>query len=286
MTPGHTGSNSIEPSNSDSVLYGYNNETSEFGFRVISVISSGVVVSSTTEGLIAGYGTDIRFDNGLVYASNGVVVNPDTLTLVGTYDAVGLVAPDSSTGRVYFLDSGFFGDEANLKIFDQNTFTLIDTFPIPGVLGFPSSLIKVGQDILAFRTSEKQLFFIELEPLAISKKGPDTVFLHQPITYTLTVTNSGPFPATNLVITDVIPVGAHYVSGGTKIGNVVRWTVPSLAANSGVTKTTFVVTATGTIINSNYGAQDQEGHTVKGDITVTTVVRRRLYLPIIKYSSQ
>ena len=160
-TPGHTGSNVIEPSESASVLYGYNNETTEFGFRTMSITSSGVTVASTISSLISGFGRDIRFDNELIYATTGAVIDPDTESLVGTYAATGLVYPDSSAGRVYFLSSDF-SSQTQLKIFNQSTFTTITNLTIPGVMGTPSSLIKVGQDLLAFRTSDDQLFLLKL----------------------------------------------------------------------------------------------------------------------------
>jgi hypothetical protein len=169
-TPGHTGSNVIEPADSDSALYGYNNETTEFGFRVMSVLSTGVTITSTTPGLISGFGVDIRSENGLVYATNGAVVNPVTQSLVGTYNAYGPVCPDSSAGKVYFLADSL------LEVFDQTTFVPITSFPIAGVTGYPRDLIKVGKDRLAFRTDAGQVFllrFVELDKFvylpAISK---------------------------------------------------------------------------------------------------------------------
>jgi hypothetical protein len=159
-TPGHTGSNVIEPSNSGSVLYGYNNETTEFGFRVMSVISTGVVVTSSTAGAISGFGTDIRFDNGLVYATSGAVINPATGTLAGTYAGYGLVQPDTPNGRVFILGTGNNGGSIELHVFNQATFTPIDDVTISGVSGTPSSLIMAGDNLLAFRTSGGQVYFV------------------------------------------------------------------------------------------------------------------------------
>jgi hypothetical protein len=161
-TPGHTGSNVIEPSDSPSILYGYNNETTEFGFRVMSVNNSGVQVTSVREGLLSGFGVDIRFDNGLVYATSGRVINPSTLTLVGTYAASGPVCPDSSTGRVYFL-SGY--GSIQLKIFDQSTFVSLGEVTIPTTSGSPGSFIKAGEDVLAFRTTAGQVFLLQFVEL-------------------------------------------------------------------------------------------------------------------------
>jgi len=93
------------------------------------------------------------------------VVNPTAATLVGTYGGSGFVYPDSSTERVYFLSTDFYGGSVQLKIFDQATFTPIDSFTVSGVSGYPSSLIKAGQGLLAFRTSGGQVFFIKLVEL-------------------------------------------------------------------------------------------------------------------------
>jgi len=45
-TPGHTGANRIEFSDDSSLLFGLNNETTEFGFRNISVDADGATQTS------------------------------------------------------------------------------------------------------------------------------------------------------------------------------------------------------------------------------------------------
>ncbi|MGB0386413.1 MAG: choice-of-anchor Q domain-containing protein, partial [Ardenticatenaceae bacterium] len=107
--------------------------------------------------------------------------------------------------------------------------------------------------------------------LTISKSGPATVLAGDPVTYTLAISNSGQLTATNLVITDTLPTGANYVSGGTLAGNVVSWTLPTLPPTSTIS-VQFVVTATQTITNSDYAVTADGGHSATGSTSVTTVV--------------
>lgn len=168
----HTGSDVIEFSANPGVLYGYNNETTEFGFRKIRVDGNGATETQVRAGLISGFGVDIKFEGGLVFSTSGRVINPDTLTIVGTYNASGPVAPDSASGLTYFVDSGFFSSSPGLKIFDRNTFVPTDTIAIPGINGNASDLVRFGTDGLAFRTSGDQVFLITGIPVAVPE--PET----------------------------------------------------------------------------------------------------------------
>ena len=95
------------------------------------------------------------------------------------------------------------------------------------------------------------------EPLSLTlrKSGPSVVALGDPINYSLTLTNPHPLTLTNIVITDVVPSGASYVSGGFLEGDEVRWFVPSLGPTSS-TQLSFMVTATATVTNTTYGLTD------------------------------
>ncbi len=166
VTPEHTGSNVIEFSNSASTLYGYNNETTEFGFRKMAADSNGVTVVATTPNLISGFGLDIKYDsgNGLIYSTGGRIINPEAGTIVGTFTLPAtfgnLVLPDSRTGRVFFLMSTG-GSTYTLRAYDQQTFLAIGTpETISNVSGTASSLIRWGANGFAFRTSTNQVFLI------------------------------------------------------------------------------------------------------------------------------
>jgi uncharacterized repeat protein (TIGR01451 family) len=120
--------------------------------------------------------------------------------------------------------------------------------------------------------------------LSLTKSGPAFAMVGQPITYTLTVANSGNIPATNLVISDTIPTAANYVAGGTKIGNVVTWTASSLATNASL-QFTFTVTATTSITNANYQVVANNNPLVAGQPALVTTISNNppnlSYLPIL-----
>jgi hypothetical protein len=164
-TNSHTGSNVIEPSDTSNILYGYNNETSEFGFRVMEVNRDGVRVDSVSHNLY-GFYNDITFDpvTALIYASNGVVYDPKTDMLAGTYAASGLVYPDSPKNRVFILTSSFWS-EAELKIFNQSQYTPLDSFPITGSLKDARRLIYAGEDRLAVLNGDGNVYLLSFYEL-------------------------------------------------------------------------------------------------------------------------
>jgi uncharacterized repeat protein (TIGR01451 family) len=76
------------------------------------------------------------------------------------------------------------------------------------------------------------------------KSAPATIDPNGTVTYAITVTNHGPSPAANVVITDTIPASVTFLSasdGGTLAGRVVTWpTIPILVAGQSVTRTLSV----------------------------------------------
>jgi uncharacterized repeat protein (TIGR01451 family) len=118
--------------------------------------------------------------------------------------------------------------------------------------------------------------WLNQDRLVVSKAGPAAALASAPITYTLTITNNYTLTATNLVITDTIPAGASYITGGTRSGNVVSWTIPSLASGEAIS-VTFVVTAATTITNSDYAVVADDGISAIGQVPVTTLIISRTW---------
>jgi hypothetical protein len=140
---------------SPSLLYG----ATIFGdLESISVSGSGLSLLSSSRHLIGG---DIKFDNGLIYTTAGEVLDPATSTVLGTFPVSGLVAPDSSSGRVYYLYwTNAAPTVATIYGFDSQTFVPLEYLTISNLSGTPGSFIRWGADGFAFRTSASQVYFL------------------------------------------------------------------------------------------------------------------------------
>ena len=97
-------------------LYGYDQWVSSFDLKTWAVSKHGVAAISLAPALTTSYYTQIRVADGLLYSSNGDLIDAVHSRDIGQYQYSGLnqplgsdyhqnaaVFPDSDTGRVYFL---------------------------------------------------------------------------------------------------------------------------------------------------------------------------------------
>jgi len=117
-----------------------------------------------------------------------------------------------------------------------------------------------------------------VETFTISKSAPATVDTEEDFTYTLTVANQTGDVRTNVVITDSLPLSVTVgpiSDGGVAAGNVVSWTVASLAADAEVTRTVQVTApdAATTLVNSDYGVWASDWLTRATGAAVQTEVK-------------
>lgn len=102
---------------------------------------------------------------------------------------------------------------------------------------------------------ESSLFFV-LPRFTVGKVYATSGVAGTPVTYTLTVTNSGNLTGTNVVLRDAIPAGLAYSgSNGISDGTAVTWTFGLIAAGGGTASGWFsgiLPCATGPITNADY----------------------------------
>lgn len=156
-TPDHTGANVIEWSEDPARIFGYNNETSEFGLRTLHVDAQGVQVAQALNTQIIGFGVDIEYSAGLVYSTTGFAVNPLLGQTAGIFQGVGSnakVAVHAAGNRIHYLSSN------TLRTYDLTTYQLVATQLISGIQGSAVNLVAWGQSSLAFSTTVGQLFLL------------------------------------------------------------------------------------------------------------------------------
>lgn len=159
--------------------------------------------------------------------------------------------------------------------------TALPGFTAPGALGDLTFQLTVTDPGNLTNSDATAVTITDKPILAISLSAPAQADPGVSITYSLTVTNYGISMASGVVVTNSIPAGATYLGGGTLMpGNVVSWTVPSLAANGGTEQISYTVMAAGGIINNQYRASCPDCIPAVGKIAVATNMQR-LFLPII-----
>ncbi len=95
------------------------------------------------------------FGTGLIYSDDGEVADPNTQAIVGTYNASGLAAPDSSLNRVFILGQTSAQAGTNnytIQSFDEKAYTLVSSITVSNLVGTPIELVRWGATGLAVST--------------------------------------------------------------------------------------------------------------------------------------
>lgn len=168
-TPDHTGSNRIEFTSQNSLI-GYNNETTEFGIRRLSVNSSGVSNVSITQNVLSNFYLDFIYKDNYMYSFDGKVVDVTTAPFViGQFsNATGPVVYDSYYNRVCFASYDFSGN-ITFKRFNPNTFLLFDSLPISQAFGSVKNIITCGNGCYAFNTTDNKVIIIKDSTLGLTE---------------------------------------------------------------------------------------------------------------------
>lgn len=157
-TQDHTGSNRIVATSQAGILYGYNNETTEFGLRKLRVDPDGLTEERPViQRVIEGFGVDIVSSGDRIYSTSGHVVDARTGNLLGTLPGRGSVAVSPAGKRVYILNN----DARKLEAYDSERLVGVGSRAIEAT---GSHLTDLGGTALAYRT-EREVIIIPMEEI-------------------------------------------------------------------------------------------------------------------------
>jgi uncharacterized repeat protein (TIGR01451 family) len=218
--------------------------------------------------------------------SSPIWVEQPPLAVAGLAQVVAPGASVTLDGRASYDPDGdtlayLWAQQAGPGVGLANSNTAQPNFIAPATPGNLTFRLKVTDPGLLQATDQTVVTITNAPILAITKSGPKTVELGQPITYLLTVTNNGATPANQVTVTDTIPFGATYLSGGTLLpGNIVSWTIPNLPANGGTAPVSFTVIANQPVVNATYGASCTGCVPAQGKVSVYTHFGK-YFLPLL-----
>jgi hypothetical protein len=112
---------------------------------------------------------NIHFDAGTgdLYADSGVVLNPSTYAIVGTFNASGMLLLDSTLNRVFILGQLTGQASTNsytIQSFNESNFTLVDQLTLNSLVGVPVAFVRWGTNGLALVTSNKNVTDTKVPP--------------------------------------------------------------------------------------------------------------------------
>ena len=151
---------SIQWNADGSEMFAGNYEDTGFDFYTIPVTSAGFGKVTDYSGLVPGFFGHIHFDKttGYVYDEDGKIINPANGTVVGTFGASGVMAPDGTIKRAFFVGQTQGAAQGTFAIesFDIDHFTPIATLTLTNVVGTPTHIIRWGSSGLAITTSNQE----------------------------------------------------------------------------------------------------------------------------------
>jgi hypothetical protein len=145
-TRDHTGARMLEVF-SDDVAYGYNNSSTEFGFRQLTIDATGITEDWVKEDLFSGFSADFIISGSRIYATSGAVLNPQVPKLLGSFPTSGPIAVDAALNEAYIAASG-----TTINVYDTTTFTLKRALVVSGVSSI-SQILRAGASGLVIRHS-------------------------------------------------------------------------------------------------------------------------------------
>lgn len=264
------------------------------------VVIPGQLGTVTNTVLVAALEPDLAPDNNSTTAVTAVKIDTDlavtlvlppdpvltgkpltyaiTVTNFGPNPATSVVLTDLLPGGVNLLSAessrGTWTQESEvltcalgeLAVGEGASFTVI---AVPAGRGLITNRVNVRGDeadlFLANNTAEAASTVNNIADLTLGLTSPaGPIVLDTPIVYALAVTNLGPHPATQVLLTDLLPDGATFVSAESSQGtysaegNTVRFDLGSLEPAAFATASFTLIPNTATILTNSASASGSE----------------------------
>ena len=150
--------------------YIFHNETTGAGTWEVGIGPNGLTHLGGGSNVLNGFGIYGKFYDGLIYANNSTVYDPESNSILGQYTGgQGVPIVDSRANRVFYLTVR--GSEYRIVAFDRTTFLPVGYLDVPGVEGGTGNFVPWGADGFAFRTAT-QVFLIRTSLRATVLSAP------------------------------------------------------------------------------------------------------------------
>jgi uncharacterized repeat protein (TIGR01451 family) len=233
--------------------------------------------------------------SGVIAGQN--VVYTVTVTNNGPSTAAGVVVADPTPANLTFVSNG--GDctgayPCNLgSLASGQTMVITSTYSTsPSFSGNVTNQATVSSTTADPNTGNNSSSIVTTNvgaqaDLAVAKSGPATAIPGQNVTYTVTVTNNGPSPATGVVVTDSTPAGLAFVSNTGSCTTPYPCNVGGLAASQTATiMSTYTIpsnfTGASTSNTASASSAVNDPNNSDNSATATTTVVQQADLAISK----